>query len=123
VVLSWVGAVALLQDHVVASHLAALNSEGQRRDANWKLARSADDLGKLKEATFLELLQATGILGKNVKQELDTCLRLRNGCGHPNSLKVGSNQVAAHLETLAQNVYAVFGCKRVAEAPGMNFSF
>jgi hypothetical protein len=44
-----------------------------------------------------------------VKQELDTALQLRNGCGHPNSLKIGANKVAAHLETLALNVYAVLG--------------
>jgi hypothetical protein len=30
----------------------------------------------------------------------EDCLKLRNGCGHPNSLKIGANKVAAHLETL-----------------------
>jgi hypothetical protein len=62
----------------------------------------------MKEATFLEIAEHLGMIDKNVKQELEGCLRLRNSCGHPNSLKVGSNKVAAHLETLALNVYAVF---------------
>jgi len=47
-------------------------------------------------------------MGKNVKTELEGCLKLRNGCGHPNSLVVGENKVSAHIETLMQNVFAKF---------------
>ena len=108
VVLSWVGALALLHDHAAAKHLAALNTEAFKRDPKWKPAKTTDDLGKMKEATFLEIAMAVSFIGKNVKQELDVCLKLRNACGHPNSLKIGPNKVAAHLETLALNVYAVF---------------
>ena len=108
IVLSWVGAMALLHDEVVSKHLASFNTKATKRDAKWKPAKSADDLGKMNEATFLEIAQAIGLVGKNVKQELDACLKLRNGCGHPNTLKIGPNKVAAHIETLALNVYAVF---------------
>jgi len=90
------------------SHLVAFNTEAKKRDAKWKPAKTADDLGKLREFTFLEIAEAISIFGKNVKQELEACLKLRNGCGHPNSLKIGSNKVAAHLETLAINVFAVY---------------
>jgi len=107
VVLSWVGAIALLYDVAVAKHLAGVNAEATRRDAKWKAAKTTDDLGRLKESVFLEIAQMVGLFGKNVKQELEGCLKLRNGCGHPNSLKIGANKVAAHLETLALNVYAV----------------
>lgn len=109
VVLSWVGAMALLHDRVVAKHLAAFSAEASKRDQKWKPAKTADDLGRIKEATFLEIAAAIQLIGKNVKQELDTCLKLRNACGHPNALKIGTNKVAAHLEMLALNVYAVFG--------------
>ena len=109
VVLSWVGAIALLHDVAVARHLTAVNAEAARRDSKWKAAKTTDDLGRLKESAFLEIAHAVGIFGKNVKEELEVCLKLRNGCGHPNSLKVGANKVAAHLETLALNVYAVHG--------------
>lgn len=108
VVLSWVGAMALLHQEVVSKHLAAFNAEATKRDPKWKPAKSTDDLGRVNEATFLEIGQIVGLVGKNVKQELDGCLKLRNGCGHPNSLKIGPNKVAAHIETLTQNVYAVF---------------
>jgi len=109
VVLSWVGAMALLYDRAIAKYVAAFNAEASKRDAKWKAAKTADDFGRMKESTFLDIALAVSMIGKNVKQELDTCLKLRNGCGHPNSLKVGPNKVAAHLETLALNVYAVFG--------------
>jgi len=39
---------------------------------------------------------------------LKTCLDLRNGCGHPNSLKVSVNKSAAHIETLLQNIFEKF---------------
>lgn len=109
VVLSWVGAMALLHDRVVAKHLAGFNAEASKRVQGWKSAKTTDDLGRIKEATFLEIAAAIPLIGKNVKQELDTCLKLRNACGHPNTLKIGPNKVAAHLEMLALNVYAVFG--------------
>ncbi|HTQ73224.1 MAG TPA: hypothetical protein VMI74_02980 [Burkholderiales bacterium] len=109
VVLSWVGAIALLHDRVVAKHLAAFNVEATKRIPAWKPAKNADDLGNMREATFLEIGPVIGLFGKNVKQELEACLKTRNSCGHPTSLKIGSNKVAAHLEILALNVYAVFG--------------
>jgi len=100
--------MAILQQEVIDKHLSAFNAEALKRDPKWKVAKSSDNIGRLKESAFLEIAQSVGLLGKNVKQELDVCLKLRNGCGHPNSLKVGPNKVAAHIETLALNVYAVF---------------
>lgn len=108
VVLSWVGAVALLQDHVLISALAAFNTEARRRDAKWKDAKNRDDLSKMKEADFLNVLEGISILGKSVKHELEVCLKLRNGCGHPSTLRIGEAKVAAHLETLVQNIFSRF---------------
>lgn len=109
VVLSWVGAMALLYDIAITKHLPALNAEASRRDLKWKTAKTTDDLTRMKEASFLQIAESLSMIGKNVRQELEGCLRLRNSCGHPNSLKIGANKVAAHLETLALNVYAVYG--------------
>jgi hypothetical protein len=108
VVLSWVGATATLYDHVVSHHINAFNTEAKRRDARWKDARNEDDLTRMKEHEFLQVLAAISILGKNVKDELEGCLKLRNGCGHPNSLQLAESRVAAHIETLVLNVFSVF---------------
>jgi hypothetical protein len=108
VVLSWVGAMAVLYDVVVTKHLAAFNSLATQRDSKWKVAKSLDDLARLKEFDFLQMLTTLSIIGKNVKDELEGCLKLRNGCGHPNSLVVGDHKAFAHVETLIQNVFSKF---------------
>jgi hypothetical protein len=108
VVLSWVGALAVLYDHVLSSHLAAFNVEATGRDPKWHTAKTSDDLSRAKEYDFLQIIEKLSIIGKNVKQELEKQLKLRNACGHPNSLKIPENVVAAHLEILILNVFTRF---------------
>jgi hypothetical protein len=111
VVLSWAGAISLLYDHVVKSCLPAFNNEARLRDAKWKDAKTNDDLARMKEADFLDILAAPplSIIGKSVKEQLkNNCLQLRNGCGHPSSLAIGEATVASHLELLILNVFQPF---------------
>lgn len=108
IVLSWVGGIGVLYDFVVSSHLASFNAEAVKRDPKWKTATTPDDLARMKEYEFLQILAAISILGKSVKDELEVCLKLRNGCGHPNSLVVGEHKASAHVETLIQNVFSKF---------------
>ncbi len=108
VVLSWVGAVALLHKQVLDTQLAAFNTEAQRRDPKWRPAKNSDGLGRMKEHDVLDVIESLGVIGKNVKEELQNCLKLRNACGHPSSLKVGESRVAAHIEILIQNVFVQF---------------
>lgn len=111
IVMSWLGAVDVLQKHVHQHHLAAFNAEATRvasKGRPWKPAKSQDDIGKMGESDFLDRIEALSIIGKNVKAQLKACLDLRNGCGHPNTLKVSVNKSAAHIETLLQNVFEKF---------------
>jgi len=109
VVMSWIGAVAILYAHVITNKLDDFNAEAQRRDQKWKTAATKDDLALMKESEFLDILAALSILGKNVKEQLkNNCLGLRNACGHPNSYKIGRSQVESHLEILLLNVYEAF---------------
>ncbi len=108
VVLSWVGAMSVLYDHVIAHKLADFNAEANRRDAAWRTAKKKDDLARMKEYDFLQVLSAISVIGKSVKEELESCLKFRNGCGHPNSLQIGEARVSAHIETLMLNVFSVF---------------
>ena len=108
IVLSWVGAIAVLYDAVIDKHLDQFNEEALKRDSKWRAAKNADDLCRMKEYEFLQVLAAKSIIGKNVKDELEVCLKLRNGCGHPNSLIVGEHKASAHVETLLQNVFSKF---------------
>jgi hypothetical protein len=108
VVMSWLAAVYVLQCHVVKNCLANFNTEMAGRDSRWKAAKTTDDLARAKESEFLDVLARIGVLGKNVKEALKQCLDRRNACGHPNSFKLGPNVVAAHIETLLQNVFNKF---------------
>jgi hypothetical protein len=108
VVLSWVGVVSVLYDYVLKAKLSAFNAEAKRRYPKWKAARTTDDLALMKESDFLNVLVAISVLGRNVKQQLENCLRLRNACGHPSSLKIAENTVAAHIEVLILNVFSRF---------------
>jgi len=107
-VLSWAGAVALLHDTVVGKYLGPFNAEALKRDPKWKPAKTADDLGRLKESEFLNVLAAISVVGKNTKQELEGYLTLRNGCGHPNTMRLGEPRIAAHVETLVLNAFSRF---------------
>lgn len=110
VVLSWVGAAAVLYDHVIedSKRLADFNAEAVKREPKWKDAKTKDDLARMKEYDFLQVLGSASIVTKNVKEELEGCLKFRNGCGHPNTLQIGENRVSGHIETLVLNVFSKY---------------
>lgn len=108
IVFSWIGAVAVLYDHIVKNKLNEFNLEAERRNKKWNAAKTSDDLARITEYEFLQILFSISVIGKSVKTELEKCLQLRNGCGHPNSLVVGTHKASAHIETLLQNVFAKF---------------
>jgi hypothetical protein len=109
VVFSWAGAIALLHQYVFSRKLTEFNAEAARRDSRWRRAKQQDDLGRMKEHDFLDVCDSIGVIGKNVKQILQNeCLALRNACGHPNSLSIAENSVAAHIEKLIKNIFARF---------------
>jgi hypothetical protein len=108
VVLSWVGAVSVLYQTIVSSHLTAFNQEATKRFPKWKPAKNEDDLTRMKEYDFLQVLHGISLIGKNTKDELEGCLKLRNTCGHPNSHKLGEHRVTAYVETLILNVFSKY---------------
>jgi hypothetical protein len=108
VVLSWVGALSVLYEQIYFHHLPVFNAEAIKRFPKWKPAVTKDDLSRMKEFDFLQVLNAISVIDKSTKDELEQCLKLRNGCGHPNALKVGEHRVTAHLETLILNIFAKF---------------
>jgi hypothetical protein len=117
IVLSWVGAMHILQEHVVAHHKASFNSAGAARAAKYAAAgktfnfvpiKGIKDFGTVGEADILQICQDAGVLHKAEKQVLEDRLNLRNQCGHPNPLVIGEHSVANHLELLIVNVYSKY---------------
>ena len=109
IVMSWIAAVEVLYKLIIKTKLSEFNAEARRVFPKWKEAATIDDLGKMREADFLERIVAISVIGKNTKKELKDCLDRRNGCGHPNSLKIGQNTTAHHIEILILNVFRPFG--------------
>lgn len=108
VVLSWVGAVSILFDWIIANKLNDFNAALVTKFPNSKPIKTVNDFGKLKEKDVLEILYSISVIDKNIKQELEKCLVLRNSCGHPNKLQFAEHTVAAHLEILSLNVFEKF---------------
>ena len=108
IVMSWMAAVGVLHHYVHAHHLQKFNDEAKRVNPRWKTAITAEELGNMKEADFLDRLVGISLIGRNVKNELKTCLDRRNSCGHPNSLQIGANTSAHHIEVLLMNVFKKF---------------
>ena len=108
IIMSWVGAVAVLHGHTHATSLRKFNAEAKRVFPKWKEAKAVSDLGKMKEDDFLDRIEAIAIIDQNVKRELKRCLGLRNSCGHPSTLQVGVNATAHHIEILLLNVFGRF---------------
>jgi hypothetical protein len=87
IVLTWVGALYLLYNHVVTQKLSAFNTEMTRRFPKNKPARTIDDLAHaVKESEFLNILEHIDVVTKAENKELTGCLDRRNTAGHPNSL-------------------------------------
>lgn len=117
VVLSWVGAANIIQDHIVENHQAAFNAAGAARlmkastagnKYNFTPVRSSKDFGVIGESEMLQLCQDAGILHKAEKQILQDRLDLRNQCGHPNPISIAEHVVASHIEILMLNVYSKY---------------
>ena len=107
-VMSWMSAVDVLHSAVFKGYLKAFNAEAVSRDPKWKPAKTKDDLGLMKEYDFITILHKISMIGKNARDELHLCLKRRNSCGHPSSLKLGASKVADHLEFLILNVFQKF---------------
>ncbi|MDG2231309.1 hypothetical protein ACMAY8_08275 [Rhodobacteraceae bacterium nBUS_22] len=108
IVMSWLAAMDVLLKYVHLNHLDDFNNESKRFNNKWKVAKTPDDIAIMKESDFLDRITAISMIGKNSKEELKKALGLRNGCGHANTLQVGANISAAHIETLLQNVFKKF---------------
>ncbi|ULJ71153.1 hypothetical protein [Rhizobium gallicum] len=61
----------MLYSHVIQHRLADFNAEAARRDAKWRTAKNEDDLSRMKEHDFLQVIEVLSILGKNIKNELE----------------------------------------------------
>jgi hypothetical protein len=117
VVMSWCGAIAVLQDYIFAHALDAFNADALANGLLKKEAKSiADVRGISKESQFIESLGRISLLDDGMKRALKRCLDRRNDCGHPSDLKLAEAAVADHLDALILNVFDRFSPSAAAAA-------
>lgn len=104
--MSWMAAIYILYKHVHNKCLKEFNKEAKSKDGKWKDAKETDDLGRMKEAVFLDRLEALAIIDRTRKNQLGICLDLRNSCSHPSSWEISSTIADAHFEILLNNVFS-----------------
>lgn len=108
VVLSWVGAVRVIQNYVLNSEISAFNRAMIGKFKDTSPVHKIDAFNQIRESDFLVVLADCNIIDKNIKNELEQCLKLRNSCGHPNSFSLSESRVASHIESLMLNVFNKF---------------
>lgn len=109
IVLSWSGAIWVLQQYVLKKKLNEFNAAGVARFPGFKKVQTEESFGRLQERDILQLLEDIHVIGKSLKGVLIQRLDLRNTCGHPNTVKVSESTAASHVELLIENVFLRFG--------------
>jgi len=105
VVFLWSGAVKKIRDDAFACGALNVTTAVQKHDPKAKPITKADDLVLVKEATLLLASQDLGLFDKNQRSVLESCLDLRNRCGHPGKYKVGPKKVSAFIEDVIGIVF------------------
>lgn len=69
-----------------------------------KKVNTIDDLEYYQEKDFLLVIERMGIIDKAVRIQLETCLDLRNACGHPTQVSPQIHKVRSFFEDIIQYV-------------------
>jgi len=109
VIMSWCGAMAILQEYVFHTALSDFNRDAVANGVIKKQIKTLSDMRDLsKESHFIESLGRISILDSSMKRTLKRCLERRNDCGHPSDVKLGEAAVADQIESLILNVFSRF---------------
>lgn len=105
VVFAWIAAIRNIQYKLLTHSLHALNTSIQTHNKNAKDVRTIEDFAFIKESVQLKAACDLNEIDKNEKTTLETCLDLRNNCGHPSKYKPEEHKVLAFLEDLLTIVF------------------
>lgn len=105
IVMTWVGALSILQDALISSRPAeTLEAFKKRRTKVKEIDKTHFE--SMRDIDVIELARATDVLTKNEFSLLRFCLDSRNVSGHPNSFHATANEAALQLERLINIIYA-----------------
>jgi len=105
IVFVWVGAIADVKSRVWAHGAVTVTKAFQKYNAKANLTKH-DDLLKFQETDILSVAQDLGVLDKSQRTILGQALDLRNQCGHPNKYWPGVSKAKAHIQDIADILWA-----------------
>jgi integrase len=107
VIFIWSAAIRNIRQKIIdKTDLKTINAELALIDNKPRKIKNIDSFEYVKDETTLQLSERLGIYGKFEKNELtNTCLGLRNKCGHPSTYKPEVFKVKAFVEDVLNMVY------------------
>lgn len=109
ILMTWLLALNHLYAHVLNKGLSTFNA-ALAKDKGVKIVAIAkiDDFGEMKEAKFIELLRAAGIVSNDVRKILDVKLGIRNSVAHPSAVSISEVKSTDFIIDLVENVVLKF---------------
>lgn len=106
VIFLWTASVYKIQKMCLTESLGYINTELKKIYPKAKEIKVIDDFGYIKDEYLLELACRLKLLDKTKKEELkNTCLDLRNKCGHPGKYKPKGQKIKAFVEDIIGMLY------------------
>jgi hypothetical protein len=112
IVMAWAGTVYNLRQKIHKQGPAGYARFTTLLQAGYKQYKKPlttfNDLEDIKDVELLDICEKMDIVkGKSVKKQLEHCLDLRNGVGHPTNVRPGPIRVKAFFEDIIEYVLAV----------------
>lgn len=109
IILTWILAMDHLFAYIVEYKLNEFNA-ALSKDKGVKITSVSkrDDFTEIKEAKFIELCRAAGIISNDVRKILDQKLGTRNSCAHPSGVRVNISKVIDFIEDIVDNIILKF---------------
>jgi site-specific recombinase XerD len=106
VIFLWTASVCKIQKMCLTQPIGFINTELKKIYPKAKDIKVVDDFGYIKDEYLLELACKLKLLDKTKKEELkNTCLDLRNKCGHPGKYKPKGQKIKAFVEDVIGMLY------------------
>jgi site-specific recombinase XerD len=106
VIFLWTAAVYKIQKKCLTQSVGYINTELKKIYPKAKDIKVIEDFEYIKDEFLLDLACNIKVLDKTIKEELkNTCLDLRNKCGHPGKYKPKAQKIKAFVEDIIGMLY------------------
>ncbi|WP_298288764.1 tyrosine-type recombinase/integrase [uncultured Lutibacter sp.] len=107
VIFIWTAGIRLIQYRIIENYqLKEINKELKTIYPKAKDIKTINDFSFIKDDFTIQLSSRLGLYDKNQKNELiNSCLGLRNKCGHPSNYNPQPNKVKSYIEDMMEMIF------------------